>query len=175
MPSDKNKKQKNPPEEERCSFCGKPRSMVGELFEGSGGNVRICDQCIGVCNIMMGNKPERNTPPMPSYFSPDDFVDLNNLLMESPSEGTKTSPKKSQSPKFSNTVIKPRELSEYLDQYVIGQSRAKKVVSVAVYNPEERRCRTPEKQRPSSRAYGFGKDAYRSDVGKETQCSVCNC
>ena len=34
--------------------------------------------------------------------------------------------------------IKPRELSEYLDQYVIGQSRAKKVVSVAVYNHYQR-------------------------------------
>lgn len=114
--------------------------MVGELFEGPGGNVRICDQCIGVCNIMMASKPERNTPPVPpSYFSPDDFVDLNNLLMESPSEETKTTPaKKSKSPKFSNTVIKPRELSEYLDQYVIGQSRAKKVVSVAVYNHYQR-------------------------------------
>ena len=114
--------------------------MVGELFEGPGGNVRICDQCIGVCNIMMASKPERNTPPVPpSYFSPDDFVDLNNLLMESPSEETRTtSAKKSQSPKFSNTVIKPRELSEYLDQYVIGQSRAKKVVSVAVYNHYQR-------------------------------------
>ena len=133
MPSDKNKKK-----EERCSFCGKPSSMVGELFEGPGGNVRICDQCIGVCNIMMARESERNTPPMPSYFSPDDFVDLNNILMESPNEGTKTSPKKSQSSKFSNTVIKPRELSEYLDQYVIGQSRAKKVVSVAVYNHYQR-------------------------------------
>ena len=112
--------------------------MVGELFEGPGGNVRICDQCIGVCNIMMARESERNTPPMPSYFSPDDFVDLNNILMESPNEGTKTSPKKSQSSKFSNTVIKPRELSEYLDQYVIGQSRAKKVVSVAVYNHYQR-------------------------------------
>ena len=140
MPSDKNKKQKNPPEEERCSFCGKPRSMVGELFEGPGGKVRICDQCIGVCNIMMTSKPERNIPPVPpSYFSPDDFVDLNNLLMESPSEEIKTTPaKKPKSPKFSNTVIKPRELSEYLDQYVIGQSRAKKVVSVAVYNHYQR-------------------------------------
>jgi ATP-dependent Clp protease ATP-binding subunit ClpX len=34
--------------------------------------------------------------------------------------------------------IKPRELSSYLDQYVIGQSRAKKVVSVAVYNHYQR-------------------------------------
>ena len=31
-------------------------------------------------------------------------------------------------------LLKPREIKEYLDQYVIGQDRAKKVLSVAVYN-----------------------------------------
>ena len=70
----------NPPEEERCSFCGKPRSMVDELFEGPGGNVRICDQCIGVCNIMMAGRPNRNMPPMPEN---DPMVNINSLIMES--------------------------------------------------------------------------------------------
>ena len=31
-------------------------------------------------------------------------------------------------------VLKPREIKEHLDQYVIGQASAKKVISVAVYN-----------------------------------------
>ncbi len=35
-------------------------------------------------------------------------------------------------------LIKPREIKEFLDQYVIGQEEAKKVLSVAVYNHYKR-------------------------------------
>ena len=53
MPDDT--KTKNP-SDEKCSFCGKPRSAVDDMFEGPGGNVRICDQCIALCGIMMTGK-----------------------------------------------------------------------------------------------------------------------
>ena len=117
MPPKKKNNQK-PPEEERCSFCGKPRSMVGELFEGAGGDVRICDQCLSVCNLIMAGREDDNIP-----FPPEDHADIQ---MPDMPRANATAP------------IKPRELSEYLDQYVIGQSRAKKVVSVAVYNHYQR-------------------------------------
>ena len=39
-------------------------------------------------------------------------------------------------PKFN--LIKPRQMKEYLDQYVVGQEEAKKVMSVAVYNHYKR-------------------------------------
>lgn len=35
-------------------------------------------------------------------------------------------------------LMKPKEIKEYLDQYVIGQDRAKKLLSVAVYNHYKR-------------------------------------
>ncbi len=39
---------------------------------------------------------------------------------------------------FSGEVPKPREIKEYLDQYVVGQEYAKKALSVAVYNHYKR-------------------------------------
>lgn len=39
---------------------------------------------------------------------------------------------------FSSKVPKPMEIKEFLDQYVIGQNQAKKVISVAVYNHYKR-------------------------------------
>ncbi|MBC8344093.1 MAG: ATP-dependent Clp protease ATP-binding subunit ClpX [Bacteroidetes bacterium] len=39
---------------------------------------------------------------------------------------------------FKNNVPKPREITDFLNQYVIGQEHAKKVISVAVYNHYKR-------------------------------------
>ena len=125
MPDDKNT---HNPSEDRCSFCGKTRANVEDMFDGPGGNVRICDQCVAVCNIMMAGK---QTPDI-SIF--DD--------MPAQPAGKK---------KFSlsgTESIKPRELSNYLDQYVIGQGRAKKVVSVAVYNHYQRVKNNLEQRNP---------------------------
>jgi len=41
-------------------------------------------------------------------------------------------------PDFDINLIKPREIKEFLDEYVIGQEEAKKVLSVAVYNHYKR-------------------------------------
>ncbi|NVO33422.1 ATP-dependent Clp protease ATP-binding subunit ClpX [Hymenobacter lapidiphilus] len=49
----------------------------------------------------------------------------------------------SKTPKFN--LVKPREMKEYLDQYVVGQDEAKKVMSVAVYNHYKRLMQTPQK------------------------------
>lgn len=41
-------------EDNRCSFCGKPQSEVEQLVAGPG--VYICDQCIGLCHVLMERK-----------------------------------------------------------------------------------------------------------------------
>ena len=48
-------------------------------------------------------------------------------------------------PEASDKLPVPREINEILDEYVIGQSRAKRVLSVAVYN-HYKRLRTGEGQ-----------------------------
>ncbi len=71
----------------------------------------------------------------PSVFICDECVELcNDIIREEIQEG--------EAPKPSEKLPIPREINETLDHYVIGQSRAKKVLSVAVYNHFKRlRCK----------------------------------
>ena len=114
---------------DRCSFCGKMRAQVGDMFDGPGGNVRICDQCVALCNIMMVGKSD-GVYPLDVVQSPESET----------SKQAAAGYTSSKSKKFSafNDAIKPKDLNSYLDQYVIGQNVAKKVVSVAVYNHYQR-------------------------------------
>jgi ATP-dependent Clp protease ATP-binding subunit ClpX len=66
----------------------------------------------------------------PSVFICDECVELcNDIIREELEEKAATA---------RSHLPKPREIMEVLDQYVIGQSRAKKVLAVAVYNHYKR-------------------------------------
>ena len=66
----------------------------------------------------------------PSVFICDECVELcNDIIREEMQEGSIES---------SSSLPNPHELNAMLDQYVIGQARAKKVLSVAVYNHYKR-------------------------------------
>ena len=66
----------------------------------------------------------------PSVFICDECVELcNDIIREEMQEKTSTG---------GNKLPKPQEINEVLDEYVIGQSSAKKVLSVAVYNHYKR-------------------------------------
>lgn len=67
----------------------------------------------------------------PSVFICDECVDLcNDIISEEVQE--------SDSESSSGSLPKPIEINEILDQYVIGQERAKKILAVAVYNHYKR-------------------------------------
>ena len=73
----------------------------------------------------------------PSVFVCDECVELcNDIIREEMQESASDA---------ANSLPKPREINEVLDQYVIGQERAKKVLSVAVYNHYKRLETTSKK------------------------------
>lgn len=95
----------------QCNFCGRTEELTESMF--SAGNVNICDRCVCYCY---------------------DMLDSNGLT-----EVHKAKKKKKNSAqKKSIKLLKPAEIKNVLDEYVIGQDKAKMALSVAVYNHYKR-------------------------------------
>lgn len=95
----------------KCSFCGKTQEQVKKLIAGP--DVYICDECIELCNEILD----------------EEFLE------------NKEKPKKKETEEKETEVLKvpkPHEIKKYLDEYIIGQDDAKKVLAVAVYNHYKR-------------------------------------
>ena len=90
----------------RCSFCGKPQSLVDRMIAGNG--AYICNECVELCMNML---------------SEDYGADL---------------PVSQRAPMELTTLPKPAEIRKTLDDYIVGQERAKVALSVAVYNHYKR-------------------------------------
>ena len=95
----------------QCSFCGKTQDQVKKLIAGP--EVYICDECVELCNEILD----------------EEFLESKDKKEEG-AEVSKQDELKD--------IPKPHEIKAYLDQYIIGQNDAKKVLSVAVYNHYKR-------------------------------------
>jgi len=91
-----------------CSFCGRGQDEVQRLIAGPG-TVFICDECVALCSAIIAEETEQQ--------------------MAAPRRNAPAGPAR---------LPTPRKLREKLDQYVVGQERAKVVLSVAVYNHYKR-------------------------------------
>ena len=96
----------------RCSFCNKPENHVRKLIAGPAG-AYICDECIEICMDIIRDELGDD----PYYVDDEDEGGEGSLHIN---------------------LLKPREIKDYLDENVIGQEEAKKVLSVAVYNHYKR-------------------------------------
>jgi len=93
---------------DKCSFCGRDRDQVELLIAGVTGN--ICSDCVERASEMLS--------------------DINGKKGKSRA-GKKFTINQADLPK-------PKEIKQFLDQYVIGQDEAKKFLSVSVYNHYKR-------------------------------------
>ena len=93
-----------------CSFCGKRQDQVRRLFSGIE-DTYICDECVNLCAEILDEE----------YFDDSESYDSesNEIISDI-------------------NLLKPVEIKTFLDEYVIGQEEAKKILSVAVYNHYKR-------------------------------------
>ncbi|MBD2059799.1 ATP-dependent protease ATP-binding subunit ClpX [Oculatella sp. FACHB-28] len=106
----------------KCSFCGKSQEQVRKLIAGPG--VYICDECVDLCNEILD----------------EELFDSSSAVPQ-PTPRREQQPEKRQARSANislNQIPKPREIKKHLDEHVIGQDEAKKVLSVAVYNHYKR-------------------------------------
>ncbi|MCC0175644.1 ATP-dependent protease ATP-binding subunit ClpX [Waterburya agarophytonicola K14] len=109
----------------KCSFCGKSQEQVRKLIAGPG--VYICDECVELCNEILDEE-----------LIEEGAVVSSSGVSGNP-EAKPPKKKKSKSGGISfGDIPKPIEIKSCLDEHVIGQEEAKKVLSVGVYNHYKR-------------------------------------
>ena len=96
----------------RCSFCGRTEKQVDLLIPSPSG-VCICDFCVDLCSQLVN---EHLGPEADDFDGePEKFGTLS-----------------------MDTLPKPIQIKESLDEYIIGQDDAKVALSVAVYTHYKR-------------------------------------
>lgn len=103
-------------ENDCCDFCGARRSDVELLLTSGDHRVNICNNCIAEAYRMLV---------MGGVIKDNRAADRDNGFVD-------------KAPRTMEELLKPVQIKDFLDQYVIGQDTAKRYISVAVYNHYKR-------------------------------------
>lgn len=142
----------------KCSFCGKSQEQVRKLIAGPG--VYICDECVELCNEILD----------------EELLDPNGPAGHPATKSEPPRKRRESVPMNISQMPKPRELKKFLDDRVIGQDEAKKVLSVSVYNHYKRlsyaqaKSEDANSSQPATGVNGVHK-ANATDDGVELQKS----
>ena len=125
-----------------CYVCRRPESKAGKMITMPGG-MCLCHDCMQKAfdSVTQGGfdlSKIQNMPYMNLNLS--EFGNLNNQDVEIPKkQKIKKRTPEAKKPEFDlKDIPAPHVIKQRLDEYVIGQEQAKKVISVAVYNHYKR-------------------------------------
>ena len=125
--------------EKVCFMCRRPESKAGKMISLPGG-INICTECMQKSFDTMNNG-NINYNDMLNNMPNISMVDLSSLQNQIPKKQRVKKKEEKQTPKkeFSiKDIPPPHVIKARLDEYVIGQEHAKKVMAVAVYNHYKR-------------------------------------
>ena len=130
------KEEKDSDYEEVCFLCHRPESKTGKLIMLAKG-ICICSECMQkTMDTIQNNSQDFSKIPGFSFIN---LADLQNVIPQR-QKVKKKKPKEEQPAKELDirSIPAPHKIKASLDEYVIGQEHAKKVMSVAVYNHYKR-------------------------------------
>ena len=129
--------------EEICYICRRPESVAGQMIKIPN-NICICKDCMQRTFDSMNNSGFPMGDFMPNGQMPNismiNLSDLQGFMPQSQKiKKKKTKEEKAEAPKLDiKKIPAPHKIKASLDEYVVGQEYAKKVMSVAVYNHYKR-------------------------------------
>ena len=138
-PEDKGQARDDDQYEKVCYICRRPESKAGTMISMPGG-MNLCHDCMQKAfdTVTKSGMDLSKLPGMPYMNMNLNEMNLNQPGMEIPKK-QKIRKKADNQPALSmKDIPAPHQIKARLDEYVIGQEKAKKVVSVAVYNHYKR-------------------------------------
>uniref|UniRef100_UPI003FEDB722 ATP-dependent Clp protease ATP-binding subunit ClpX n=1 Tax=Agathobacter sp. TaxID=2021311 RepID=UPI003FEDB722 len=130
--------------EDVCYICRRPESVAGKMIHIQD-NICICNDCMqktfdtmNTGGFSMGDIMNMNNGKMPN-ISMINLADFQGGIPQSQKIKKKKPKEKKEAPVLDiHSIPAPHKIKASLDEYVVGQEQAKKVMSVAVYNHYKR-------------------------------------